>query len=270
MNINEITNIIVNKLQDNRSFLQDMYFSEAHGTSTKFFYIDNLLPNDLTLEIYENFPSEEMFFYRDNFREKKYSFAKINEMSSQLPAIVTDSLQSKEVLKEIELITKTKALQGDQSLYAGGLSRMDKTHFLNPHIDNSHDANRTVYRRFNSLFYVTPDVKEDSGGNLELWCKKVRNPVKIWSKFNRLVVMETSKDTWHSVDPVVADIKRCCVSNYYFSKSSPAGGDYYHVTSFIGRPGQRFQRLYGKVDNFLRQKVAVVLGISRGKKHKRQ
>ena len=25
-------------------------------------------------------------------------------------------------------------LEGDLSLYAGGLSRMDKTHFLNPHI----------------------------------------------------------------------------------------------------------------------------------------
>ena len=31
--------------------------------------------------------------------------------------------------------------------------------FLNPHVDNSHDANREKYRRLNLLFYVSPDWK---------------------------------------------------------------------------------------------------------------
>ena len=142
---------------------------------------------------------------------------------------------------------------------------MDRTHFLNPHIDNSHDASRERYRRLNLLFYVTPGITEEDGGNFELWDEKVRNPHKIVSGFNRLVVMETTKTSWHSVDPVKSDIQRCCVSNYYFSKHSPAGEDYYHVTSFLGRPGQVGKRLYGRLDNFLRQNIATLTGMSRGK-----
>ena len=34
-------------------------------------------------------------------------------------------------------------LVSDPSLYAGGISRMDYGHFLNPHVDNSHDGNRS-------------------------------------------------------------------------------------------------------------------------------
>ena len=83
--------------------------------------------------------------------------------------------------------------------------------------------------------------------------------------FNRLIVMETNASSWHSVNPVTVDAVRCCVSNYYFSKQSPSGEDYYHVTSFLGRPGQPLRRIYGRVDNLLRQFVATRFKISRGK-----
>ena len=95
------------------------------------------------------------------------------------------------------------------------------------------------------------------------------NPHKIAAGFNRLIVMETTKTSWHSVDPVKTDRRRCCVSNYYFSECSPSGEDYYHVTSFLGRPEQPVRRLYGRLDNFLRQKVAMFTGMSRGKNRTR-
>ena len=92
--------------------------------------------------------------------------------------------------------------------------------FLNPHIDNSHDSKRETYRRLNLLYYITPDWSAENGGNLELWDKKVQNPKQIVSHFNRLVVMETNKKSWHSVEPVSVERGRCCISNYYFSKQS--------------------------------------------------
>ena len=61
------------------------------------------------------------------------------------------------VVKAIERITKIHHLESDSSLYAGGISRMDLGHFLNPHIDNSHDMVRKKYRRLNLLYYVTPN-----------------------------------------------------------------------------------------------------------------
>ena len=77
--------------------------------------------------------------------------------------------------------------------------------------------------------------------------------------------METTSTSWHSVDPVVSEKNRCCVSNYYFSNESPTGKDYYHVTSFLGRPGQTGKRIYGRIDNFMRKSVATLTGFSRGK-----
>ena len=264
MNKQEITDLIVERLVTNKEHLTKTFPSDNPHIKTKYFVLDDLLPAEFVMEIFKNFPQESQYFFRDTFRERKYSFAKLNELENPITDVVTDALQSLEVIREISEITQLSSLEGDPSLYAGGLSRMDQTHFLNPHIDNSHDGERERYRRLNLLFYVTPDIDEKDGGNFELWDDRVTTPFKIPSKFNRLVVMETTKSSWHSVDPVISDIQRCCLSNYYFSNESPTSNDYYHVTSFIGRPGQTFQRTYGRVDNFLRQFIASKLGISRG------
>ena len=89
-------------------------------------------------------------------------------------------------------------------------------------------------------------------------------PKVLLSGFNRLIVMETNRGSWHSVQPVVVGRNRCCVSNYYFSTVSPENQNYYHVTSFTGRPDQTLQRAWGLVDNFARQAIAENLKISRG------
>lgn len=64
--------------------------------------------------------------------------------------------------------------------------------------------------------------------------------VTIVTKFNRLAVMVTHEKSWHSVSKNTSQMNRCCVSNYYFSKS-PVSTDheYFHVTSFRGRPEPR-------------------------------
>jgi Rps23 Pro-64 3,4-dihydroxylase Tpa1-like proline 4-hydroxylase len=179
---------------------------------------------------------------------------------------ITKVFQSPEVIERISNIIDMKALEADPSLYAGGLSMMFKGDFLNPHIDNSHDGNRKRYRRLNLLFYVTPDWMLDNGGNFELWDEKVKTPKIIVSKFNRLVVMETTDKSWHSVSPVIVEDPRCCVSNYYFSEISPNGSEYFHVTSFTGRPEESGKRILGVIDNFLRNTISKALKIGRGKK----
>jgi len=150
-------------------------------------------------------------------------------------------------------------------LYAGDASMMFGGDFLNPHIDNSHDANREKCRRLNLLFYVSPDWKLENGGNFELWDNKVAFPKTIISKFNRLVVMETNKQSFHSVCPVLTSKPRCCISNYYFQKNSPYGKEYFHVTSFTGRPNEAVKRVFGKIDNLARNIISRNLKIGRGK-----
>lgn len=71
-------------------------------------------------------------------------------------------------------------------------------------------------------------------GNFELWDSDRKKPKTIVSAFNRLVVMDTNKNSWHSVSPVLVNGPRCCVFNYYFSDISHDATDYFHVASFLG------------------------------------
>lgn len=259
--------LILEKLKSEKSKLIHQW-NNPNGTKTKHFILDNLLPDDLTLNIYNNFPDtkSDLWHEVDTFRERKRSFAKIDTLGPIIKN-VTDVFHSQKIISLIGEICSMNLLEPDPSLYAGGISLMKFGDFLNPHIDNSHDKNRSRYRRLNLLFYVTPEWSSSDGGNFELWDENVHNSLEIVSKFSRLVVMETNKFSWHSVNKVESNLPRCCVSNYYFSSETPVGekNDYYHVTSFNGRPKQKLIRIYCKIDNTLRSFIAKKLNVNRGK-----
>ena len=133
---------------------------------------------------------------------------------------------------------------------------MAHDNFLNPHLDNSHDKDRQMYRVLNLLYYVTPDWDANNGGNLELWDNGPKEPQRtIHSKFNRLALMATHTKSWHSVSKVTVDRSRCCVSNYYFSEKPLEDHAYFHVTSFRGRPEQPIRDVVLQSDKALRQGV---------------
>jgi len=166
------------------------------GTDTRHFFVDNLLPDDIVNEVFDAFPRDGIgFVQQHSFREKKQTLAQFSKLESSIQQIfeqITMVFQTPEVISAIGDLLSIPDLEADPSLYAGGASMMFEGDFLNPHIDNSHDANREKYRRLNLLFYVSPDWKIENGGNFELWDNKVEFPKTIISKFNRLVVMETN------------------------------------------------------------------------------
>ncbi|MGK0180582.1 MAG: Rps23 Pro-64 3,4-dihydroxylase Tpa1-like proline 4-hydroxylase [Nitrospinales bacterium] len=269
MSAERLEKLILDKLKSNLEGIKVQWNSKV-GTSTRHFLLDDLLPNDVALDIYQAFPEDgEQFRKRKSFREKKSTLAEL-EKTSDILTDITDVFQSDKVIEAISEAIGMSSLQADPTLYAGGLSMMFKDDFLNPHIDNSHDGNRKQYRRLNLLYYVSKDWQLVNGGNFELWDTKVSKPVTIVSKFNRLVVMETNDSSWHSVSPVLVDSRRCCVSNYYFSEASPSGQDYFHVTSFTGRPEETFKKAFSRFDNGLRNCVSKVLKVGRGKKEIRK
>lgn len=257
-----LSKIIKEKLEAKKIELTDVFSNNNPHTPTKYFFLDNLLDREVTSEIFYSFPNHNKLNLRNTFREKKYTS---QNFESEILNNIIDAFQDPNVIAVIEQITGIKKLISDPSLYAGGISRMDKGHFLNPHIDNSHNGDRTLYRRLNLLFYVTPGFKQEYGGNFELWDNKVKKPHEIAAFFNRLVVMETNRSSWHSVSPILHEVSRCCVSNYLFTYESPEKKEYYHVTSFLGRPNEQLRRTLGRLDNFLRQTFARLTGVSRGK-----
>jgi Rps23 Pro-64 3,4-dihydroxylase Tpa1-like proline 4-hydroxylase len=256
--------LLERKLNDNRELIQQQWLN-PNKTSTRHFVLDELLPNEICRSIYDAFPRDgNGFFDRESFREKKRTSANLDSYDPILSDI-TYAFQDASIVQSVSSLIGLPAIEPDPKLYAGGLSMMFHGDFLNPHIDNSHDVNRQRYRRLNLLYYVSPGWTLENGGNFELWDATRKIPKTLTSHFNRLVVMETNKTSWHSVSPVAAHLPRCCVSNYYFSTISPDETEYFHVTSFSGRPEEKIKRALGLVDNAVRNLVSKTLKVGRGR-----
>lgn len=252
LNRKNIADLIVEKLHNNREILKKDFSIKGRINSC---FIDDLLPTEIAKDIYDAFPSPEEMAIHKSLRENKRIAAQMDLYHPLLEEAVY-AFQDPRVVKIVEEITGIKEMIPDEKLYAGGISLMAHGNFLNPHLDNSHDNDRENYRVLNLLYYVTPDWKIENGGNLELWDKGTKKPQRtILSGFNRLVLMITNKASYHSVSKVVSDGKRCCISNYYFSKHPAENEEYFHVTSFYGRPEEPVKDLILKADAGLRNFV---------------
>jgi Rps23 Pro-64 3,4-dihydroxylase Tpa1-like proline 4-hydroxylase len=254
MNRSQYAEIIEHRLRAEIVRLRD----EFHQHTVQSCVIDNVLPEDAVLEIFEAFPDKHTMMLKKSLRENKYVAAQMDKYTPILEEIIF-AFQDHRVLKLVGEITGIQGMVPDDHLYAGGISLMAKDNFLNPHLDNSHDKNRQMYRVLNLLYYVTPDWSHEMGGNLELWDNGPKEPQReITAKFNRLAIMATHEKSWHSVSQVTVDRSRCCVSNYYFSAKPLEDHEYFHVTSFRGRPEQPVRDLVLQGDIALRQAVRTV------------
>ena len=252
MNRKRYAELIVETMRSSQSIFREEFFQEGR---IKSFIVDNLLPDDLAHEIYNAFPNKKEMVFKNDFRERKYVAAQMNCYRPILEEIIF-AFQDPHVVRIVSEITGIPNLIPDENLYAGGISLMCCGDYLNPHIDNSHDHERKNYRALNLLYYVTPGWETSYGGHLELWDHGVmQSPRTIESKFNKLVVMITGKSSWHSVSKVLCQGERRCVSNYYFSPHSVDGEDYFHVTSFRGRPEQKFSDSVLRFDSIIRNGI---------------
>jgi len=248
-NKDQIAAIICTRLRSERERMLAEFHQPGRVASA---FIDNLLPEEYARQIYQAFPQTDRMRRLRTLREDKFVGAQMNRFHPLLEEAVF-AFQAPEVVQLVGEITGLKGLQPDEHLYAGGVSLMIRGNFLNPHLDNSHDKDRKLYRVLNLLYYVTPYWPEDQGGNLELWDHGPgKSPRQIHSRFNRLVLMQTDTSSWHSVNPITAEGTRCCVSNYYFSEYPAERREYFHVTSFRARPGQTLRNLALIADEKLR------------------
>jgi Rps23 Pro-64 3,4-dihydroxylase Tpa1-like proline 4-hydroxylase len=221
--------------------------------------LDNVLPEEWVRQIFAAFPNPSEMMERKSLREHKLVAAQMDKYHPLLEEIVY-AFQDPRVLSLSTEITGIEGMLPDDHLYAGGISLMAQDHFLNPHLDNSHDKDRNLYRVLNLLYYVSPDWTHESGGNLELWDNGPEGqPREIVSRPNRLVLMATHKTSWHSVNRVRAShAPRCCVSNYYFSPTPLEHQQYFHVTTFRGRPEEPIKDVLLQGDAALRSGIRKV------------
>ena len=252
MNRANIADLILSRLEAERPGAARQYAGQ------NYFVVDELLPRELAESTYHSFPEPAGMMLRRSIRELKYVTSQMDRCEGLLEEVVYAFLDPR-VVAAVAEITGLRAVEPDQRLYAGGISLMGLGHYLHPHIDNSHDMNRKRYRILNLLYYTSPDWAEEYGGNLELWPNGPKaTPHTIHSKFNRLLVIATNRNSWHSVSKIRVQRNRTCVSNYYFSPLSPEREDYFHVTSFRGRPEQPATDLLLRTDAVLRSLIRKV------------
>jgi Rps23 Pro-64 3,4-dihydroxylase Tpa1-like proline 4-hydroxylase len=256
MNRIDLANLIFERLNSDKESLKFQFRNSDSGIG--YLFIDNILPEEIALKIAEVFPEADQMVLKKSLRENKYVAAQMNLYNPLLEEIIY-AFQDKRIVEIIGEICNIKNPIPDENLYAGGISMMGKKQFLNPHLDNSHDKDRNLWRVLNLLYYVAPNWEEPYGGNLELWPDGLeQKQITIHTKFNRLVIMETHNNSLHSVSPVTFDGYRRCVSNYYFAHSPLLDSDRFHVTSFRGRPENKMADLMLRADTFLRMTLRKV------------
>lgn len=252
----DISELIFNKIKEKQEELKASY--KASKGQIGHFFIDDLLPEDLAKQCFDLFPNTSEMRCLKSIREYKYVSAQMDKHNELLEQVLY-AFQDSKIVSLIGEICNIDSLYADNSLYAGGLSQMAQDNFLNPHLDNSHDAERERWRVLNLLYYVTPNWNTDNGGHLELWPNgPKKEPIVIESKFNRLAVMATHDKSWHSVNQVKVNKSRCCISNYYFSDEPLKASDKFHVTKFRGRPEDTFTNIILDLDASLRMLVRKV------------
>jgi len=253
MHRKDLAQLILNRLTLDKVRIKTQYESSRHQIG--YFFIDDLLPPELTTYINSQFPSKDEMVLKKSIKENKHIAVQMNQYAPILEELIY-AFQDERIVKLIKNICSIEDLHPDADLYAGGLSSMEQHQFLNPHLDNSHDKERNNWRVLNLLFYVTPNWNDSNGGHLEIWPKGLKHPqTTLYSRFNRLVVMATHDKSWHSVSPVLVDASRNCVSNYYFSNTSLSTTDKFHVTTFRGRPHQKIRNQVLKFDAFIRMSL---------------
>lgn len=249
---NQLINLILKRLDELKEDLTKQFFFEHSIKVARHFVLDDLLPNEIAHRIYADFPKPRQMHLLKSWGELKSRYSYVKEITPLLQDIHF-AIQDPSVIAMFEEITKIKNQVSDQSRPAGGISALPKGYYINPHLDFSHNSDKTLYRTLNLLYYVSPNWKIQDGGNFEIWDESVNTCIVVPNFFNRLVVMETNRKSWHSVNKVLSDSPRCCVFNYFFSEQSPEGEEYFHGSKFSlfnplfkARPEQRFRRWFGK------------------------
>lgn len=255
MNVNrkKIADLIIERLRLKKDSIKQQY--DSSKAKIGYFLIDDILPLDIAMEIYRQFPNPDEMRQRKNLRENKHVAAQMNQYHPILEETIF-AFQAQKIVEFVKELCGIEDLYPDENLYAGGISSMRKGQFLNPHLDNSHDKDRDKWRVLNLLYYVSPDWRVENGGHLEIWPDGMEGAqVTLHSMFNRLIVMATHQTSWHSVSPVQVEASRNCVSNYYFSNQPLLVTDKFHVTTFRGRPEQKVRDKILQADSFLRMGV---------------
>lgn len=187
--------------------------------------IDNFLPKDLIDKIVENFPvnrhEEDVVFDMGyaGLHKRQVAPANCNGFMRE----VFGFFNSVPVVRFLESLTTIPSLIPDPHFVGGGFHETSRGGKLGIHADFRINEELHLNRRLNVIIYLNKDWKDEYGGHLELWDKKMQGKVHtIAPVYNRCVVFNTDADSFHGhPDPLTTPdgVTRRSLALYYYTAS---------------------------------------------------
>jgi hypothetical protein len=217
------------------------------------FRIDDFLRPEFLAEVCAAFPDYEAAsqlgkeFLALNERRK----IQVTDPES-LPApvhVLSEVLASKPFRDMLSVVSGIPNLLADPELRGGGMHLIRDGGRLDVHVDFNVHRTTSWYRRINILVFLNEHWEESWGGALELWDPGVTTcPVAALPILNRCMAFQTSRTSFHGVEPVHCPpgVARKSFAAYYYTEEAPAEwkGEV-HNTIFRPRPGEHLRNAVG-------------------------
>jgi Rps23 Pro-64 3,4-dihydroxylase Tpa1-like proline 4-hydroxylase len=174
------------------------------------YVIDNFLDEEFAKKLsneFLHFDSPDWFVYQNPVEVKK----SLNNWYNFPPLTYNffTNLNSSGFISYLSNLTGVQNLYPDLGLHGGGWHIHGQGGKLNIHLDYSIHPRLHLLRKYNLILYLSQDWDPTWGGNLEFWShdSKTKKPkemaAKIDCKFNRAVLFDASKHSWHGFnDPI--------------------------------------------------------------------
>lgn len=230
---------------DDTGSLSEMY---SRGHPFPHIVIDNFLPETHAQFLSDRFPGTESQVWLDYRNRPLHQYGKLGPGNSSRfdyldPAfrLALTEFNNSNFLTYLEALTGIPKLIPDPYFKGGGIHQIITGGILDVHTDFNHYEQLDLYRRLNVLIYLTEKWQESFGGELELWDRAPAEqgaPARsIGPVFNRFVVFETNKTTYHGHPKPwrgPAEICRRSIALYYYTAQPAPGVIYDKRTDFQG------------------------------------
>lgn len=206
--------------------------------------IDDFFPPEVVEEVLASFPKPESIEWQQfkNARERKLASSNERLLPPAARRLIWE-MNSQVFLEFLEILTGIPNLLPDPKLIGGGMHQIQRGGKLGVHVDFNRHETFQLDRRINLLLYLNKDWREEYGGHLEMWDRKVENCVdKVLPVFNRVAIFTTSEHSWHGhPDPLNCPEgwSRKSLALYYYTNGRPTEeSSRSHDTVFRERPGE--------------------------------
>jgi len=214
----------------------------AHAQPFRHLVLDDFPEPTIAQIAHDKFPRPDAgeWIQYLHFNERKLGRSNLDSIPPLLRAII-EELNAPRFVALLGALTGIDGLRSDDSLHGGGLHQTERGGHLNIHADFTVHPHRPRWRRrLNLLLYLNQDWRDEYGGHLELWDRRVqRCHHRIAPVFNRAVLFNTTHDAFHGHPEPLAcpeGITRKSIALYYFTEEpTPVR---IRSTEYRARPGE--------------------------------